>query len=101
MKYLTTVLIALALVVGIAGAAFAEVNDVTPSTNEINKTKDPKWAHVNQISQAVGSTEWSLLAKEASIAASNTERMVTRAKRSTRLTTTLTSRMACIPTSAN
>ena len=38
-----------------APSAFAEVNSVTPSTNDTNITNG--WAHVNQIDVGVGTTE--------------------------------------------
>ncbi|MEZ4501033.1 MAG: hypothetical protein R3C39_00195 [Dehalococcoidia bacterium] len=48
---------ALALFV-LAGVAYAVVDAVTPSTNDINKAKTPTaWAHVNQLSQGIGETE--------------------------------------------
>ena len=37
------------------GVAFGEVNDVTPSTNEINKTKD--WSHFDVLETRVGEVE--------------------------------------------
>lgn len=38
----------------IAAPAFAAVNAVTPSTNDINRTNG--WAHVDQLSQGIGTT---------------------------------------------
>lgn len=50
--------ILMTMVLGIAlaplSAAFAEVNSVTPSTNDANRTNG--WAHVNQIEVGVGFT---------------------------------------------
>lgn len=55
---MTTKRILMTMVLGIALAplsgAFAEVNAVTPSTNDINRTNG--WAHVNQIEIGIGST---------------------------------------------
>ena len=55
------ILIALVLSLGLALSQFLTVNaavsSVTPSTNEINKTKTPKWAHANQLSQGIGTTD--------------------------------------------
>ena len=45
----------LALVFGIASVVSADVNAVTPSTNDINRTND--WAHVDQLSLDVGTTD--------------------------------------------
>ena len=47
--------IILAITVGTMSAAFADVNPVTPSTNDINRTNG--WAHVNQLSMGVGTTD--------------------------------------------
>jgi hypothetical protein len=52
MKKITTILMIAALLFVFVGVASAEVNSVTPSTNDINKTNG--WAHVNQISSDVG-----------------------------------------------
>jgi len=38
-----------------AGSIFAEVNPITPSTNDINRTNG--WAHVDQLSKGVGTTD--------------------------------------------
>jgi hypothetical protein len=38
-----------------SGSIFAEINAVTPSTNDINRTNG--WAHVNQLSMGVGTTD--------------------------------------------
>jgi len=40
---------------GFAGVVSADVNPVTPSTNDINRTKG--WAHVDQLSKDVGATD--------------------------------------------
>ena len=48
---LTTVVVLL----GLVGVATAEVNAVTPSTNDINRTNG--WAHVDQVSQGIGTTD--------------------------------------------
>ncbi len=53
-KIINLLFSAIALLV-FATPAFAEFNSVTPSTNDINKTKG--WAHVNQVSQGVGTTD--------------------------------------------
>lgn len=37
------------------GTSFAEVNAVTPSTNDANRTNG--WAHVDQVSQGIGTTD--------------------------------------------
>jgi len=44
-------------VLGSMSIAFAEVNAVTPSTIDINKTKNPMWAHVNQLNMGPGTTD--------------------------------------------
>lgn len=46
---------ALMTAIGLFMPANAEVNAVTPSTNDINR--DNGWAHVNQLSQSIGETE--------------------------------------------
>ena len=55
---MTTKRILMTMVLGIAlaplSAAFAEVNAVTPSTNDANRTNG--WAHVNQTEIGIGST---------------------------------------------
>jgi hypothetical protein len=43
------------LMVSVAGAAAAEVNTVTPSTNDINKANG--WANVEQVSKGIGTTQ--------------------------------------------
>jgi hypothetical protein len=52
MKKITTILMIAVLLFVFVGVASAEVNSVTPSTNDINKTNG--WAHVNEISSDVG-----------------------------------------------
>jgi hypothetical protein len=47
-------LLSLALLFGLGGITNAAVSAITPSTNDINKTKG--WAHVNQLSQNIGET---------------------------------------------
>lgn len=55
-RLLFTFLLSLSFVLFIGiGRAYAEVNAVTPSTNDINRTNGQ--AHVDQLSQAVGSTD--------------------------------------------
>ncbi|HUV42413.1 MAG TPA: hypothetical protein VMY36_00690 [Patescibacteria group bacterium] len=55
MKKIFFVLMSLVLVFGLAGVVRAEVNPVTPSTNDINRTNE--WAHVDQLSMGVGETD--------------------------------------------
>jgi hypothetical protein len=55
MKKTILSLIVVSMLVVSLGFVLAEVNSVTPSTNEINKANG--WAHVNQISQSVGETD--------------------------------------------
>jgi hypothetical protein len=43
------------LVLGVAAPVTAEVNAVTPSTNDINRTNG--WAHVDQLSVGIGTVE--------------------------------------------
>jgi len=45
----------LILMFGLVGVARAEVNSVTPSTNDINRTNG--WAHVDQLSVDIGATD--------------------------------------------
>ena len=52
MKKIIVSLISVVLVFGLIGAVSGEVNSVTPSTNDINRTNG--WAHVNEISVGVG-----------------------------------------------
>jgi len=52
---LISFLFGLVLVFGFVGVVYAEVNAVTPSTNDINRTNG--WAHVNQLSKGVGTTD--------------------------------------------
>lgn len=47
--------IGLLLLVGIVSIAQADVNAITPSTNEINQANG--WAHVNQLSQGIHTTD--------------------------------------------
>ena len=56
-------LIALALALGLVGMASAAVTAVTPSTNEINRTKG--WAHVDQLAQGIGTTELQFISTRA------------------------------------
>ncbi|HSP97153.1 MAG TPA: hypothetical protein VL049_07905 [Candidatus Dormibacteraeota bacterium] len=44
-----------AVTLGFVGVAGADVNAVTPSTNEINRTNG--WAHVDQLSKGIGTTD--------------------------------------------
>jgi hypothetical protein len=47
-----------AVVLGAVSIAFADVNPVTPSTNDLNKGKTPTmWAHVNQLNMGPGTTD--------------------------------------------
>jgi hypothetical protein len=56
MKKVLTAMFASSLVFGLfVGTVSAEVNAVTPSTNDINRTNG--WAHVDQISQDIGTTD--------------------------------------------
>jgi hypothetical protein len=55
MKKIIIALLSIVLVFGFVGAANAEVNEVTPSTNDINRINE--WAHVDQLSIGVGVTE--------------------------------------------
>ena len=55
MKKIILGLMGLVFVFGLVSLVGAEVNAVTPSTNDINKTNE--WAHVNQLSQSIGETE--------------------------------------------
>lgn len=52
MKKISIVIIAMLMFVAITSAVSAEVNSITPSTNEMNKSKG--WAHVDVISTGVG-----------------------------------------------
>ncbi len=47
-------LLSLILVFGVAGVVGADVNPITPSTNDINRTNG--WAHVDQLSMGIGTT---------------------------------------------
>jgi hypothetical protein len=49
------VLVGAVLMFALVGVAGADVNAVTPSTNDINRTNG--WAHVDQLSQGVGTTD--------------------------------------------
>ncbi|HNP74997.1 MAG TPA: hypothetical protein PKL09_01385 [bacterium] len=44
----------LIVLLGLADGVGAEVNSVTPSTNDLNRTRG--WAHVNQLSAGIGTT---------------------------------------------
>lgn len=55
MKNILKVFIGVFATLTFVGVTYAEVISVTPSTNEINKTKS--WAHVNQLSKGIGETE--------------------------------------------
>lgn len=55
MKKTILALMSLVFVFGLAGVVSADVNPVTPSTNDINRTNE--WAHVNQLSMDVGATD--------------------------------------------
>jgi hypothetical protein len=55
MKKTISILLGLAVVFGITGVAIAEINSITPSTNDINRTNE--WAHVDQVSMGEGTTD--------------------------------------------
>src|SRR3989344_972482 len=55
MKKFIAILTGVVLVFAFVLTAKAEINAVTPSTNDINRTNG--WAHVNQISKGVGTTD--------------------------------------------
>lgn len=55
MKKIILSLVSLVFLFGLAFGVNAAVNSVTPSTNDINRTKD--WAHVNQLEKNVGSAK--------------------------------------------
>jgi hypothetical protein len=56
MKKISVLILVGVLALGFSsGSVFAEVNAVTPSTNDINQTNG--WAHVNQLSMGVGTTD--------------------------------------------
>ncbi len=55
MKKIIYSLITFVLMFGFVGVVNADVNAVTPSTNDINRTNG--WAHVDQLSKSVGSTD--------------------------------------------
>ena len=55
MKKIIYSLISLVLVFGFVSVVNADVNPVTPSTNDINRTNG--WAHVDQLSMDVGTTD--------------------------------------------
>ncbi len=55
MKKIILSVISLVLVFGLVSIVIADVNPITPSTNDINRTNE--WAHVNQISMGVGTTD--------------------------------------------
>lgn len=54
-KHLVALLVGMMTVFILVGVVAAEVNAVTPSTNDINRTEG--WAHVNQLTQEVGQAE--------------------------------------------
>ncbi|MFH1582432.1 MAG: hypothetical protein ABIA08_01600 [bacterium] len=56
-------IVSLALVIGLAGIVSADVNAVTPSTNDINRTNG--WAHVDQLSKGVGTTDLQFISTRA------------------------------------
>lgn len=55
MKKVLSILIGLVVTFVFPGIVSAVVNDITPSTNDINRTKG--WAHVDLISQGVETVE--------------------------------------------
>lgn len=55
MKKILTGFASLVFIFAFTAVANAEVNAITPSTNDINRTNG--WAHVNQLSASVGETE--------------------------------------------
>lgn len=63
MKKTILVLASLVLVLGLAGVVNAEINAVTPSTNDINRINE--WAHVDQTSISVGTTDLQFISTRA------------------------------------
>jgi len=63
MKKIISFLFSLVLVFGFIGVANAAINAVTPSTNDINRTNG--WAHVDQLSQGVGTTDLQFISTRA------------------------------------
>lgn len=55
MKKMIFGVVSLALVFVLSSVVSAEINSVTPSTNDINRGNG--WAHVNQLVKEVGSTD--------------------------------------------
>lgn len=55
MKKILSTLFSVVVMLGVGIVANAEVNAITPSTNDINRTNE--WAHVNQVSKTIGSTD--------------------------------------------
>jgi len=55
MKKGFSIFLALVSIFVMIGVVSAEVNPVTPSTNDINRTNE--WAHVNQLTVGVGETD--------------------------------------------
>jgi hypothetical protein len=50
----------------LAGPASAEVNSTFPSTNDINRTKEPvPWAHVDQVTVGIGTTDLQFVSSRA------------------------------------
>jgi hypothetical protein len=54
-RRLAAIIISLLAFAALAVPAFAVQNDVTPSTNDINRTNG--WAHVNQVETRIGETD--------------------------------------------
>jgi hypothetical protein len=68
MRIRACIAVALATVaVGLlAGPASAEVNSIFPSTNDINRTKEPvPWAHVDQVTVGIGTTDLQFISTRA------------------------------------
>ena len=63
MKKTLMILVSIPLVFGVFSFASAEVNPVTPSTNDINRING--WAHVDQLSQGIGTTELKFISTRA------------------------------------
>ena len=63
MKKIILGLMSLVFVFVLANIVSAEINAVTPSTNDINRANG--WAHVNQVSQGVGTTDLQFVSTQA------------------------------------
>jgi type V secretory pathway adhesin AidA len=58
-RRIAALIISLVAFAALAVPAFAAVNDITPSTNDINRTNG--WAHVNQVDERFGETDLELV----------------------------------------